>query len=644
MPRSRRTKVATSAPREVSSSSTLPTSTTITEETDQVMLPKMRGRGRPPKKKAAEEPLKTDEDSTIVEGVEDSVPPKTRGRGRPPKIKAGGEPSQAIEESALIKEAEQEVEQEAMPVPKTNIRARGRPIMKKTGASAGQQSALEALKQRRNAAMQTKKAKEFSSVALPAPKSNALQELLRTSSTSKSSDERIISTPAVKATPAQRERTPMSQWDTEEDLYGLSPGGEASRLRLESRRKSVQDSHSVLKAQGTPAVETSVLALTNFKRRPRQGSIIRMVQQTSELADPEEHVAFDAEDDPLLQGLEDTLDSFEDFNPENESTPLHLGKRKSDVRAGEPRTSSSRKRKHAQDDEEIQVPQSSPPIPSSPPARHQSPSHSSTSASLPEVVESTQKLLEVDIYSETMAPPQSSSEPASPVRSQIHAEKRRKLSAQHGQENKNDGFPSPTQAKKHKSRKKAPSFSTAALQSLLPKPRRKARAAKHTDDYDIPSSDDGNDAALTLQDSDDDELAHPRARRRATKILMRKVSGNRKKAANSVSPASTRKKTPSAKAIGAEPEKVKVKKMYGHAAVEKENDGNVELCSDHDSDDEDGDMRAVDGRKKRAGSVVPKMFKAKELQAAKKKFAEVDDFEMEFESVDLGGGSSSPWR
>lgn len=585
---------------------------------------------------------------TITAETEEAMPPKKRGRGRPPKKKAIEEPPEMKEGSAPVEEVGEEVEEEAAPAPKANVRTRGRPVKKKSVANSGQQSALEALKQRRDAAMQAKKAKESPSAAKPAappaPKTNTLQRLLRTSSTPNSSDERVASTPPAKPPPVQRERTPSSQLDTEEDLYGLSPGGEASRLRLEARRQSVQNPQSALKAQGTPAVETSVLALTNFKRRPRQGSIIRMVQQTSELGDPEEHSDVDIEDDPLLQGLENTLEDLEDFNPENESTPLHLGKRKSDVGADEPRTSSSRKRKHTQEDEEIQVPRSSPPIPSSPPARHQSPSDSSTSASLPEVVESTQKSREVDIYSETMAPPQSSSEPPSPIQSPIWADKRRKLSGQHDQENEDEGSPSPIQAKKQKPRKKAPGISTASLKSLLPKPRRKTRAARHTDDYDIPSSDDDNDATHTLQDSDGDELARPKARRRATKTPMRKVSGNRKKAAKTVSPASTKKKTPSAKAKGKEPEKLKVKKTYGRAAVEKENDRNVEISSDHKS--EGDDTETVGGGKKRAGSVaLSKLSKAKELEEAKKKFAEVDEFEMEFESVDpVGGGSSSPWR
>ena len=39
-----------------------------------------------------------------------------------------------------------------------------------------------------------------------------------------------------------------------------------------------------------------------------------------------------------------------------------------------------------------------------------------------------------------------------------------------------------------------------------------------------------------------------------------------------------------------------------------------------------------------------KVGKSKALEKARKMFAKVDEWEMEFESVDLGGGESSPWR
>lgn len=549
------------------------------------------------------------------------MPPAKRGRGRP-RIKL------LAEETSRPEDGPATMEEEEQPAAKANVRPRGRPAMKKAIASAGQQSALKALKQRRDAAMQAKKAKAYPPVTMHAA---------------------VASTPvAAKEQPiAHRERTPSSRLDTEEDLYGLSPGGEASRLRIEARRQSVQYPQSALKAQGTPAVEKSVLALTNFKRRPRQGSIIRMVQQTSELGDPEDHSDLDLEDDPILQGLENTLDDFDNFNPEKESTPLHLGKRKSEGGTNEPRTSSSRKRKHDEDQDEVQVPQSSPRLPSSPPmARNLS--RSSTSTSLPEVVLSTQKSREVDVYSDTMAPPQSSSEPASPAKSPTRTDKRRKTAGRHDQEDESEDLPSPAQARKQKPRQKASTISTAVLQSLLPKPRRKPRAAKHADEYDIPSSDDDNDT-LTLQDDDFDELAHSKSRR-AKKTPMRKVSGNRHIASNSkkpttaTSPVSLRQKTPLAKAKVQEPEKPKMKKTYGRAAIEKENDQSIDIHSDHNSDDGDDTEIAARG-KGRAGSVAPsKLSKTKELEQAKQKFAEVDEWEMEFESVDLGGGSSSPWR
>ncbi|QDS69209.1 hypothetical protein FKW77_000641 [Venturia effusa] len=641
------------------------------------MPPKKRGRGRPPKTTAIEKSSQVEEERAQLEGVaeeaaqvrrvrgslleqkaveepshvgEDSafmneVENLRRGRGRPPKKKVVEKPNHIDDDCGRIAEPQEGV---AEPAPKAKARMRARPFVKKTVATTGQQSALEALKQRRDAAMRAKNAKETSSAerpgVTPASKPTALQRLLRASTTPGSSGERVAATATARSPPpARREKTPSTELDTEGDLYSLSPGGEASKLRLESRRQSVQYPRSALKAQGTPAVETSVLALTNFKRRPRQGSIIRMVQQTSELGDTEQHLDVDIENDPLLQGLENTTDDFEDFNPEHESTPLHQAQRKSDVREDETWTSSSRKRKHAAEDDEIQVLQSSPPIPSSPPARHQSPVRSFTSASLPEVIESTQE--EIDMYSETMAPPKSSSEPVSPVRSPVRADKRRKLSGQHDQDNEDEGSPSPAQAKKQTSRKKASGMLTAALRSLLPKPRRKIRAAKRTADYDFPSTDDDNYETLVLQDSDDDELAHAKTRGRDTKTPMRKVSGNRKKGPKTVSPASTRTEMQSANVKGKKSEKSKVKKTYGRVAMEKENDPNIEIFSNHGNEDEGDETKTFGGRKKRAGSVaVSNISKVKELEDVKKKFAEVDDFEMEFESVDLGGGSSSPWR
>jgi hypothetical protein len=381
-----------------------------------------------------------------------------------------------------------------------------------------------------------------------------------------------------------------------------------------------------------------------------------MVQQTSELGHEE--------DDPIMRGLEDTLEDFDDFNPEDESTPLHLNKRRSEglsapKSAGdEARTSSSRKRKHSEVDEVIQVPRSSPPINSSPPRvdRDHSQPRSSSTSSLPEVVLSTQKgraQPAVDIYSDTMAPPQSSSEAATPAKAPARPDKRRrtgrnKANSEH--ENENTESPAPT--RKPKSRKRAPTISTATLQSLLPKPRQKSRAAQHGDAYDFPSSSPlgFDDTSLTLQDEEEDELARQK-KGRATKTPMRKVSGNRqggkKRLTTANSLASAKRK--GANATGKDAETVK--KTYGRARavmLEKENDESIVIPSDHssDEDDEDTETNIAGGiSKNKAGSGAAKVAKTKELEQARKRFAEVDEWEMEFESADLGGGgSSSPWR
>ena len=79
------------------------------------------------------------------------------------------------------------------------------------------------------------------------------------------------------------------------------------------------------------------------------------------------------------------------------------------------------------------------------------------------------------------------------------------------------------------------------------------------------------------------------------------------------------------------------KKTYGRRREEeKENYGGaVGLGGGGGSEDSYGGT----GRSKGIKDVVV----SKELEAARRKFAEVDEWEMEFESVDIGGTGSS-WR
>jgi hypothetical protein len=550
-------------------------------------------------------------------------------KGRPPVKKAAERAAPGVKETE----------------PATTItRPRGRMAAKRVVADEGQKGALDALRARRDAALKAKDKK--SPVARPAAPTTIVHKNIHKTVQTSSTPAKIAArsaTPRSKPTksvnhPLRRDRTPSAQPGTDEDLYGLSPAGEASRLRLETRRQSTQQApQSALKAQGTPAVETSILALANFKRRPRQPSIIRMVQQTSELGDQSD---FDAM-------LDETLRDFDEFNPDDESTPLHLNKRKSGGPSASKshgnslpgiHTSSSRKRKHTNVEDDVQVPRS-PSLASSPPpivTRTLSDPHSTSSSNLPEhIIPSTEQEArqdpEPERYSDTMAPPRSSSEFSSPLKVVDLANKRRKTAR--------GAVEGPHLTKRNVERRKAPALSTATLQSLLPKAPRKKRNAAKVDPYDIPSSDPTEPSIL--EDSDDgDELAQTTGRRRGNtapfRTPIRRIDANRATKGKASGTMRRSVKVPATKE--------KQRRTYGRAQraeSEKENDDTL-VISDNESDSSSDDA-GTRGKKQRDSGVC--MVSSKELQEVRKKFEEVDEWEMEFESVDLGGGAtSSPYR
>jgi hypothetical protein len=342
-----------------------------------------------------------------------------------------------------------------------------------------------------------------------------------------------------------------------------------------------------------------------------------MVQQSSEIGREDADALLGAESEP-----DDTLGDFDQFMPQDESTPLNFGKkRKSDATENEPeqRTSSSPKRQRLEieedDDDDVQIPGSSPTAPSPPHiagttwARPRS-----RSESLPEdqiiVIASTEEqaiYAEPMSQSDTQAPPRSSSAPASPKRQRVR------------------GAPSPSEtgpaAKgRQKNSKKAQKMSTEQLQSMLPMPKDKTkkRDKKKTEMYDIESDSDE-------EVDDNDELSRP-ARRRATTATSRK---SKPLAAKSANRKATSKTFTAAKG--------KQKRTYGRQeSVEKENDESAFARELGEEEDDDEDTFEILPKSKGA--------KSKELEKARKKFAKVDEWEMEFESVDLGGGESSPWR
>ncbi|KAF1813393.1 hypothetical protein P152DRAFT_448699 [Eremomyces bilateralis CBS 781.70] len=434
--------------------------------------------------------------------------------------------------------------------------------------------------------------------------------------------------PAQKSTP-ERERL------SSPGLYSLSSEGEAAQAKLEAdlrRRSGLQGARipgSTLKVQSTPGVEKSIHALTNFRRRPRQPSFLRMVQQHGD------------------SGMSD-IDGLE---PDDESTPLQFGRRqgRSSLESGESmlgslrsedlRSSASRKRKRPSD--EVQVPRSSPTPRSS--ASNQDllsspPVSQGRMDRVPDTQEQqadAQSSLLSEPFSETNAPPLCSSSTQTPVNSPTR--------------------PKITPANTRKStRPQNPSFSTAKLQSLLPQRRQHlGRKAKNTA-FDIRSdSEEGSG-----REESPDELARSKSRPRKKQVgnqaaQPKATSGrvNTKSKSRSrgltESPAVNKKSKPARVSVAAE------KRIYGRrqsqADSEKENDITYISSNDTSSTSEAEDVSIPTGR--RTGKSAEKqaidrdLSKSKSLLAAAAKFAEVDQWDMEFESMSQETGrGSSPWR
>ncbi|KAL1640705.1 hypothetical protein SLS58_006719 [Diplodia intermedia] len=439
-------------------------------------------------------------------------------------------------------------------------------------------------------------------------------------------------------------------------------------------------------SRGTPAAERSVLALTKFQKRRRQGSLLRMMQQ-SDVEDNTDGDSGDVDDSAA------TLDySLGDFEPDHESTPLNLGRKGSIAAAlpgSDPRTSSSRKRKLAEREETeeismVQVPRSSPP----PAAEDQevvdgeetSSEHLYSEASeLPEAIADTQPEAEEaaanKTLTESIAPPRStsplSSLPAEPEPEEVPAKRPRRAAARpatsysrtsqrvsnvdaedHGADplstselESDTATETPartrTSRKKPNTRKvKALPLSTATLQSLLPRRRKKptTRAAKIAagGTFEIPSSSDAEEEEIEQESADEDELQRPPAaakRGRGRKNVAGKASDSTVRASKKQSAAAKEKN------------KKRLSRTYGRRSSDKENqdaaDTSMYVRSGGESDGDDDDNDVVET------SEMREMKRSKELEAAARKFKEVDDWEMEFESVDMGGGgasASSPWR
>ncbi|PVI04446.1 hypothetical protein DM02DRAFT_518667 [Periconia macrospinosa] len=348
---------------------------------------------------------------------------------------------------------------------------------------------------------------------------------------------------------------------------------------------------SAIKVGATPAHEDSVLALTNFKRRPRQHSLLRMVQQTT-----------DVEDNDL-----DDFD-FDDFLPEAESTPLHVTKAApGDITgndSGVNLSSSGSRGKKRKMSPVVQVPRSSPPYEADADAE----SSGLSSPELPEVIHSTEEAHhtqdtdEPEALSETMAPPMSSSDYENNVIDHpqpTHRATRRKrgTSAKAAMQTDSEGDVTdrPRQSRGRQKQKSSVGISTAKLQSLLPRRRTQVR---HEDEFDLPEED----------DSDMDELALPPRRHTA--------------ASSKSAPPKTKKKTRAAKKPAPKPAQKNLRTYGRRPSSDKENE-----------EAQDEENIATSATTKPSDDPLERLAK---------KFEEVDKFELDFESVSYEQSSSPP--
>lgn len=374
----------------------------------------------------------------------------------------------------------------------------------------------------------------------------------------------------------------------------------------------------------TPAMEASIAALANFKRRPRQPSILRMVQQSKRNSDDDENIARDGglaggDGDGDGDSDGDISDLSSVLRPDDESTPLPNRKRRTFSR------SPKRKRPHPQPQPRPRsrpadeadgpgfssAPPSSPPVielgtvppnarlgtaaddpasgPPGPPGRKSSPGIG------------TGRHGDGETSSDIMAPPQSTSSLGDDAGSSADSG-----TADEAQQ-RQDGGRRPV--------------TTADLLDMLPRMPR-ARKAAAAAAIEIPTSS-SSAARADAEDASEDELVVARSRKKA---------------------------------------------RTGHETSDKENavrkrrhlrsvvQNNAQLRSDDDSSEHGSSTDEAEPRKRRKGAGLPNRKKrqtttsrndrvfSEELSKAAEKFHEVDQWKMEFESVDITGGSSSPWR
>ena len=474
-----------------------------------------------------------------------------------------------------------------------------------------------------------------------------------------------------------------------------------------------------------PAVETSMLALKNFKRRPRQGSMLEMVRkrrssvQASLIsAQPQQDDGEDVEDTSVFD-LGSASEGEDVFAPQAEGTPLQPSKtrkstsaqkslsakksvattpavkrtkRKSDEMESPHSALDALRRKHRKSEvmpaeeeplpsiddahqsvvhgtsdheaspvpnavtSDVQVinssPESTPPTePSSsrkipgtqeedfavPSTEEQERLHTLQQDAQEEEQDEEEEEDDHDTLNATMAEPASSSPTGSPIpetqRTDIYADPLTQLSPPP---------PEPTKTRS-KTTKKPTAMSTATLRALLPKRTLRPQPRPKRTEYDISSDEEDEDATAfdtTHLDDDEDELGGRirRHKKKAPATSKAKKATSKSKSKQSLSTRKSSAPPPPAKSKGGSKAKAKGKttRTYGRAAATSDKENDEALSEDDDENDHAGDMSLS----------MREVGHSKELEEARRKFAEVDNWDLTFESMSNEDhrSSSQGWR
>lgn len=431
-----------------------------------------------------------------------------------------------------------------------------------------------------------------------------------------------------------------------------SPASPQQIVGAASRRTSVQRPTSMIRSFGTPGMGSTMFS---FKKRKRQGSIISQVQRAlgvdnSNIGNTELDLELD---------LDDSRFDLDDFNPDDESTPLQgtimesvmgssgLKRRRYDdtpshgFRAVVPRSSSPMSDDGEKEDDDDVVPVTNNNTQAEP-QDDITMAVDSVEDMIPATTDNTQAESNKDIpeiqthrqeddseLTSTRAPPLSSSmlEPSSPLSSEIDA---------HGRDHQSIHL------------------STLELHSLLPRNpyRRNAtrgrslRPAKDvydlgdttdltSDNIDVEPSEPSTPRIMADEEEQDEEDEHddtfalaPHTKTRASSRITKPTT--KAKQTDTRKPLKSKKSGSKAKPTTPQPKSKSTRRSYRRAPAEDKENEEEEETSYAPGEEEVADESTV-------------VELGKEMLLMKQKFADIDDYELAFEIVDHGG-ESSPWR